>query len=250
MNIFSWLNGLSAVVVLAFGNVVGITLLIKYWRERKKLLPFAALMQLSVAYFFLGPAVTFFSLLLTSSNISPVAYGFLSYSHMPLSILNAMYLGYEIFNPKQRNKALLVFGLTGIVYYIALIGWPQHMFVGTPGADPMEMLDISLRSVILVCAMFYIVCVIFVLGGGFYFLRKKIEGIDRKRASNLSLSFLLFAFAAILDTVITSQLIMLARVIMALSVIYLYRGFNIKEETQTPHVKQEPDDESMYSKYT
>ncbi len=239
MDIFSWLNGISAVVVLVFGNVVGSSILLKYRRERKKLLPFAAIMQYSVAYFFLGPTVTFFTLLIASSNISPVTYGLLSYSHMPLAILNAMYLGYEIFNPKQRNKALLLFGITGIVYYVALIGWPQFMFVGTPGADPMEMLDISLKSVVLVCAMFYIVCVIFVLAGGFYFLRKKIEGIDRQRATNLAISFLCFAFAAILDTTITSQFMVLARIIMALSVIYLYRGFNIKEGTQTLRVQQD-----------
>ncbi len=232
MDIFSWLNGISAVAVFVLGNLVGFSLLVKYFYNQKRLLPFAAFMQFSIAYFFLGPVVTFFSLLVTNLNISPVLYGFLSYTHMPLAILNAMYLGFDIFNPEQKRKALWIFGLTGIVYYIGLFGWPQFQFLEAPDAKANEMLDISLRSVVLVCALFYIMCVIFVLAGGFYFLRKKIMGIDRKRAGYLTISFLCFAFAAIIDTVITSQFMVLARIIMALSAIYLYRGFNIKEEAE------------------
>jgi small-conductance mechanosensitive channel len=145
-------------------------------------------------------------------------------------------LGFEIFNPEGKKKALQVFGFSSVIYYIALIGWPTSMFETTVGADPLEMLDISLRNVVLVSAMFYIICVIFVLARGFLLLRKRIEGANRARATNLGISFLMFAFAAILDTVMTSEFMVIARIIMALSTIYFYKGFYIKKEAQTPQI--------------
>ncbi len=201
--------------------------MIKYSHERKSLLPFAGLLGVVVGFFYLGPTTTFISLLFTESNITPTTYGLLSYSHVPFGIMAAMWLGFSIFNPDRRKRALSIFGASGVVYYIALIGWPNAMF--TPGVNnPLEVLDIQLASVVEYMVIGYIACVVLILAINFYKIRPKLSGEPRRWATYLTLGFFLFAIAGILDAVLSSEFIVAARIIMALAVIYIYKGFYVK----------------------
>ncbi len=227
MNPFSLLNGLSALTVLILGIVTFVRVLFKYFHERKNLLPFAGLLGVVVGFFYLGPVTTFFSLLFTQTNIGYTTYGLLSYSHVPFAIMDAMWLGFSIFNPDRKKLAVSLFAASGVVYYIALIGWTGYMFL--PGFNlEGEMLDIQLASVVEYMVIGYIACVVFILAVNFYTLRPKLAGDNRRWATYLTLGFFLFAIAGILDTVLSSEFIVVVRIIMALAVIYIYKGFYVK----------------------
>ncbi len=237
MNIFSILNGLSALTVLVLGVVTCTRIIVKYFHERKPLLPFAGLLGLVVGFFYIGPTTTFFSLLFTQTNIPYTAYGLISYSHVPFAIMDAMWLGFSIFNPDHRKLGTSLFAASGVVYYIALFGWSKDMFAPStplpheeildilPGP---EILDIQLASVVEIMVIGYIICVVLILAVNFYTLRPKLTGDTRRWATYLTLGFFLFAIAGILDTVLSGEFIVVARVIMAFSVIYIYRGFYVK----------------------
>ncbi len=200
-------------------------------------MPLVAILGLSVALFYLGPVTNFFSLLLFTRDITPVEVGFLSYTFMPIAIVNAMNLGFEIFNPAKKKQALIIFAISSIPFYIAEFGWPTVMFEA-PDAIAGEMLDISLRNVVLVLAIFYIFSVLIILVRGFLSLTKRITGEDRTRAKNAGLTFFFFGVAAILDTVLSTSYISAARVVMALSVVYALKAFYITHKSSTPQVKE------------
>ena len=49
---------------------------------------------------------------------------------------------------------------------------------------------------------------------------------EKKKASNLSIGFIMFAIAAIVETTIPSNIIVIARVLMTISVFFWYKGFS------------------------
>jgi hypothetical protein len=176
-------------------------------------------------------------LVFTGNNIPVLVYGFLGFFIVPLSTLNAMYLGFEIFNPERKKLALIIYASTGIVYYIALFGWPGEMFKEGTNASG-EMLDITLQSVVLGSSIFYIMSMIFVISGGFVRLRRRITGFDRQRAIDLAIAFLLFSFAAIFEAVFSSNIIIIGHIMNALSVFFVYRGFHGKEKAPDNRTSQ------------
>jgi hypothetical protein len=234
MEIFSWMNGLSALAVFVSCIFAGTYLLVRYVRERKKLQPYAAAMIYSVAFFYFGTVVTFFSLVFTGSNVPSETYFFLNYTHMPLGVMVSMYLGFEIFNPEKKKRALIIYALIGVGYYIAMFGWPSLMHGDYP-AGP-EMADMSVRFIILYFSIIYILSIIFVLGWGFLRLSRRITGANRKRVLYLAAAFLLFASAGILDVALTSDIIVFARIFMFLSAVCLYKGLAVKDEDREPPV--------------
>ncbi len=234
MNVFSYLNGISALTVLVLGIITFIRVMIKYLHEGKKLLPYAGILGVVVGFFYFGPTITFLSLIFTQTNITNTTYGLLSYSHVPFAIMDAMWLGFSIFNPDRRKLAVSLFAASGVVYYISLFGWTDMMFTYGLGYDlacvppNCEMLDIQLASVIEFMVIGYIACVVIILAINFYKIRPKLTSDMRRWATYLTVGFSLFAIAGILDTVLSGEFIVLARVIMAFAVIYIYKGFYVK----------------------
>ncbi|GAB4317398.1 MAG: hypothetical protein Kow0069_20130 [Promethearchaeota archaeon] len=223
----TYMNGLSALAVMAFGYSTGVVFLAKYFREgrKKRLRPYVALTGFTGGSFYLGPVASFFHVLATGENLDFITYGFLSYAHVPLAIVNAMYLGFELFHPAVRNRVVALFAASAIPYWIALLGFPEAM-VAPEDVRPGELVDVQLQSVVLVLVTFYVLSTLFVLGGGFNHLRKRLpEGVERKKAGHLALGWVLFAAGAILDTVIATQFVVVARVVMAAGFYNISAGF-------------------------
>ena len=96
-----------------------------------------------------------------------------------------------------------------------------------------QMIDTSLTSVLLVLAIFYIISIIFVIGRGFFSLRKKVAGADRQRALYLGLSYVIFGIAAILETttgILGDLTLIIARVLMATYLLLVVLGFSSKPQ--------------------
>ncbi len=133
-----------------------------------------------------------------------------------------------------RHSIVLVHGTSAAADALAeRAGVPVRHLLSPSGhvsryTDP-EMLDIQLASVVEYMVIGYIVCVVLILAINFYKIRPKLTGDMRRWATFLTIGFFLFAIAGILDTVLSSEFIVIARIIMALSVIYIYKGFYVKE---------------------
>jgi hypothetical protein len=240
----SLINGISACTVMALGVTIGISFLIRYSREKKGLMPFASFTGWSLFGFYLGPFVTFWSLILNRSNISFILYGQLSYAITPIAIVNAMWLGFSIFNPDRKKLAAGIYAATAVPYYIALFGFPQLMIVGNASCGALSagaclaslngaglMVDISLSSVMLALNAFYILSVFLILVGGFLTLRRKIAGEGQKRVTLLMLGFLFFGIAGLMENTLGDLgdiAKILARVVMAACAICVYLGFSAK----------------------
>ncbi len=201
----------------------------RYRREKKKLMFFVSLLGFQFVALYLGPFVSFWSLIFTGANIDPILYGQLSYTVAPLAFLNSLWLGFSIFAPQKKNMVLLIFGLSAIPYYIALYGFSAAM-IGTETEVALLnasglMLDIALKSVVLGILALYILSGMLVLGTGFIKLRLKVGGMERKRATYLAIGAFLFGIAGMLDTTISSEYIMLARMIMVTFLVVDYFGW-------------------------
>ncbi len=228
-SILSYLNGISAIVAVSMAYLFGTLFIIKYLRQRKKLMPYTAIIGFSLGSFHMGTIVSFISLLVTGLNIDFVLGGYLGMSSVPIGIIDTMYLGFTIFKPELKTKVLILFIMTAIVYYIAIIFIPSDVFSGTippqiiPGEN--ELVDFAVRGIVLYLIIFYIASVILIVVVGFYKLSKRITGEEQKKARWISIAFILYAISAILDVTAPVVIIVIPRAIMILSYYYLYKGF-------------------------
>ncbi|HMF32511.1 MAG TPA: hypothetical protein VKK79_13900 [Candidatus Lokiarchaeia archaeon] len=237
-------NGISACVVMFIGGSMGVQFLVRYFREKKGLMPFASFTGFTLVGLYLGPFATFWSLMFTGSNISFILYGQLSYAITPIAIMNAMWLGFTIFSPDKRKLALYIYLATAVPYYILLFGFPVFMFVQNTSCGSVssedclsalngtgQMADISLTSGLLALNAFYILSVILILTWGFYNLRQKISGEEQKRVTFLMLGFLFFGIAAMMENTLGAFgdiAKIVARVVMATCAVLNYMGFSYK----------------------
>lgn len=220
----TYLNGISACVVFALGLLVAVRFSLLYADRKKSLMPLVILLGISAASFYLGPVVSFFSLLATGVNIPGVLYAWLSYSFVPVAVANAMYFGFTIFKPEWRKPVLWVYAVTGVMYWVALWGFPTLM-IEAPAPLPGELVDVSFQSVVLGILVFDILSIVTILAGGFHKLRTRVKSeVERRKASFLCAGWILFGFSAVIEVTAPSQLIVVARVVMAVAGYCLYMG--------------------------
>ncbi len=220
----SWVNGISASAVWFAATILGILTFISYARTRKPLKLAVGLLIISFSFFYLGPFVDFWDLILFNANITPELYALLSYTVGPVSVSAFMYLGFGAFNPKWKNKVVYIFLGTGIIYWIALYGWTSSMLEVDPLWVAGQMMDIALRSVAMLFILTYIVLILIVLAGGFIRLYKRLEGEYKILARNFAIGFLSFGVGDIIDSAIPSEYIVIARVFMFLFLAFVYLG--------------------------
>ncbi len=217
-------NIITEIIVTIVTLVLGFSFLNRYRKTKKELMPYVALLGFLSAMFYLGPIASFISLLTTATNLDKNTVAFLSYSHMPALMVVAMYLGFSIFNPDQKKLGVFIFTCTAVPYWIALFGFPDVMIGEVPVASG-ELIDITIQSVVLAILAVYILSSLIILGGGFYALRKRLDGKDKRKATDLCLAFVIFAMAGILEAT-TPIFAFIARILMIISYIFMYRGFS------------------------
>ncbi len=220
----TYINGLSALAVVVVAYVISIYFLVEFIRQRKKLAPFVSLMAFCLGSFSLGPSISLLYLLITNTPFDVTVAGYLSYSFVPIAIINAMYLGFTLFQPELLKKVVLAYVATGVVFYIFIFGFPSDSLGGQLYA---LIPDTTLKGVPMALAVVYILSAFFVLGRGFYKLAKRIDDLEKKRKLKILFwAFLMFGFGAILEIVAPSIIIFLARILLATSYVLLYMGFS------------------------
>jgi hypothetical protein len=222
------INGISLTVIGTIATVFGVLFLRRYFREKKKLLPFVGILFLCWTAQYLGPLTTFWSLVFTAENIDPLLYYQLSYTITPFSIINAIWLSFSIFNEKRRTLVTIIYIVTAVPYHIAQFGFPTLMFTASTPAEG-EILDLSLKSITLLLCFTYILTAMVVIGGSFLWLRKRVTGSERRRATYVGIGYIFFGFGTILDVISTTiTVLIIGRILMAIYLVFIYLGFSRK----------------------
>ncbi len=228
----AFMNGFSALCLFVLGLYFCFRYILYYKQQKKKLLPYVGLLALSLGSMYLGPTVAFITKFMTGQDIDVVLYGFLTYIHYPVVLSLAMYLGYNIFKPHLRWRMLLIYSLLGVVYLVAMVGWPSSMITATAPVEN-ELMDVNIHSVVLIIAIFYILSTFVMLGGNFIFLRKKLEdAAPRLKAMQLGIGWILFGVVGILETFNPLNIAIIPRSIMFIGFIFIFTGFApLKKDT-------------------
>ncbi|QEE15020.1 hypothetical protein DSAG12_00843 [Promethearchaeum syntrophicum] len=223
----TYLNGISAFCVLLTGFYFGIRFIIHYNSLKKSLLPLIAGLGIGLAIFYLGPSTAFFYLLFTGENISYILYGFLSYFTLPLTLILAMYLGFDIFKPSWKKGVMIFFSIFAIIWWVSFLFLRDYVFEASDSIGVGDLMDISyVLPIGLPMVAIAILSAMFLLGGGFLSIARKIEDkTKRKKSLFLALGWVLFAIAGILDTFLAPSLIALARLTMLIGYLLIFSGF-------------------------
>ena len=222
----TYLNGISAFCVLMTGFYFGIRFIVHYNKLKKSLLPLIAGLGFGLAIFYLGPSTAFFYLLITETNISGILYLYLSYFTMPLTLGLAMYLGFDIFKPSWKKGVMIFFSIFTIIWWASFILFPEQVFESSE-PTPGNLIDISFTTWIgLPMIGLAILSALFVLGGGFLSISRKVEDKKRRKKSMfLAFGWMLFSIAGILDTFPIALLLVVARLIMLIGYFLIFSGF-------------------------
>lgn len=195
---------------------------------KKPLMPWIAITAFGGGFLYLGPTSSFISILLTGSNLSPTLYGLLSYTTPSIATFTGMYAGFSIFNPNRKKLVAIIYAIAGVVYLLSLYLFPTLMIYAKPPA-PGELLDITLENVVLVLTGFFIISLLVILSIGFFKLSRRIKDPEEKKHSlMLGIGWILFAIAATTDAIVPVgliHLIVIARVLMAISLFLIFTGF-------------------------
>jgi hypothetical protein len=233
LSFLTYLNGITALLILGFAYFNGFRFLFLYWDQRKKLMPLISLLAFSMGSFYLGLTVSFSSLVLTGSNIDGILFGFLAYIHSPISITIAIFLAYDIFKPHLRNRMVIIFIVIDLIWWISFFGFPNKMINVEP-SEPGMLRDISLKSVILVIAGIYILSAVGLLGGNFYLLRRQLKDRDQlghKKATYQAIGWVLFGIGALGDIFLVYYWVIIPRIIMFVAYYLIFQSFRpLKEE--------------------
>ena len=229
----AYLNGLSALFLTLWGFLNFLRFFLLYLKEKKKLQPIVALLGLSLGAFSLGPSVSFFSLLLREENIHYVTYGLLSYTSQPITIIAAMYIGFEIFNKEKQKVVVGIYTFLGVIFWVTLFSWPSQVITAAP-VESGELLDVSLSSIALIYAAVTLISLPIIISSGFLRLRRSVSDPEaERRAKYLVRGWIVFSLAAILETVLASQFAIIARIFMVPAFINIFAGFKpIKRKAQ------------------
>ena len=224
-----FLNGLSELILFVFGFAYFIRFLILSINKKKKMAPLLALVALSLGSMHLGGAVAFLMKVIWAQDLDVIVYGYLTYIHVPFGLTLSAYLGYDLFNPKLKWWMVLVHGVLGVVYLIAMIGWPELMIYGLndpPAAD--VLIDVNIRHVALGVTIAYLVSTVLVMGGNFLRLRSKMNESERelkKKSLILGIGWILFGLTGLLCTLNPLNLSIIPNSACMVALILIFIGF-------------------------
>jgi len=226
----SYINGISAWLIVIIGYMFWIIFMLKYFKQKKPLLPYVSLLALCLGTFYLAPGITFIKVAFGGENLNETVYFLMSYILNPVGTLIVVYLGFSIFQPKYKKYASYFYMVLLVVYWILMFGWPQDAYEIVPGE---EILDENLTGVIRYLTTFNILTILVLITSGFLrlaFKMKKKGGTNAEvhKLFLIGIGWLLFSIASITDAIAPASLIyivLVGRIIMATSCFMIFEGF-------------------------
>ncbi len=197
LNIWAILIGVSETVLVLLGVFYFFKFFRDYAKYKKKLTPLLAILALSLGSMHLGGSVAFFMKLIWDLDLSYVVYGYLTYIPMPVGFTLAIFIAYEVFNPKLKWAMVGIHAALGIALIVAIIGWPGIQMQELP-ATTETLVDANIKHTVGTIFTIYVVSALLALGFNFFQIRSKMnenESEMRKKSLLLGVGWILWGFA-------------------------------------------------------
>lgn len=228
----SWFIGISSILLLLLGYTYCVLFLVKYIYVKKILVPIVALVAFCSGSFYLGPTVSFLSLLFTGQNITANLYYILSYVWLPIGTIGIVVMALNVFYPKYQKIAVIFYGIIAVIFWIFMFGFTEQQR-SVSQVEANELLDISHASVSLIITGLSLLSILFIDSGGFFFLSRKLSERsfpqkDIRKAQMISLGWFLFVASGVLDAVVPAEsigFIIFVRSLMIIAFNFIYLGF-------------------------
>ena len=227
----TYTSGISAAAIVIVGYAAGIFALIKYFKEKKPLLPLLSVVAFCFGTFYLDVTLSFITILLTGKNQIPIMVsGWIAFSTAPISMIAIMWLSFDIFKPELRNRVCLVIGISAIVYWILLFGFPDLMMGGFVDEEHLLVKHEAKLPLFIFIAIYMIINIV-ISAGGFLRIARRVEGKIKIRCIELVIGFLLFSISNAVDMLVPIGIILVpTRIAVVISYLLIFHGFLMHKE--------------------
>ncbi|MHA1111461.1 MAG: hypothetical protein ACTSRE_10200 [Promethearchaeota archaeon] len=236
LNGWALFNGISETALVLLGVFYFFKFFIDYGKSKKKLTPLLAILALSLGSMHLGGSVAFIMKLFWELDLNYVVFGYLTYIPMPVGFTLAIYIAYEVFNPKLKWLMVAIHAALGIALIVALVGWPDIQMQELPATSE-TLVDANIQSVVGTIFTIYIVSALLALGFNFFQIRGKMnesEALMRKKSLLLGLGWILWGIAEFFAKgqfdFIPIELVIVPNSIIFTSLIMIFLGFAPSKE--------------------
>jgi len=233
-SILAMVNGGTALLLIVLGYYYGIYYTLRFLKTKKKLLPLVAITAFICGSFYLGPGVSFLSLILTDVNIAGNIYLLLSYTGTPIGGICIISLGFNAFAPKAQKIAAIIFGILAVVFWIFMYGFTADQYTEVL-VGPTELLDVSQAGVVRIITLLIMVSMLLFDSLGFFIFARRLKKMDGtakevKKANMIGAGWFLFVMSGMMDAILpadimTIAVIIIVRGIMVLAFLLIFQGY-------------------------
>ncbi len=228
------ISGLTALIAVSLGFLLGIIVLIKYFKTKQVLIFnfFLCIIFTSSPWYPSGLGYLYW--IITGEFLSYQIYVLIGTVGIPIAILAWLNVYLSTIKPKMKKPVLIIYGIFSIFFELYLF----YFLLLAPGApvdsllgiiiDPTNPMDIDYKGFVLI---FLGVSILTSCITGFHFALKTMKKEEspeiRWKGRFLLIAFLFFGISAIFDALIEMDpiLLVIMRIILALAMFLFYLGF-------------------------
>ena len=233
---FGWAIGFLALGTISFCTIFGLWIIYRSRKLNAKLLAYMGLVIILSGFIFMGVTCDFITVLITGRNMENKHGEFNIISFFwaaPMAIISLYIFTELVVSEKKRKPILIIFSVSAVIYSLLIFLDPINSFNTNLPGKPGEVLlqsNIVIGSPLSYFTLFGIlVCIMCALG--YFRVSIKSKGIIRKKYFYLSLGYLLWITAAILESFFVSGVfIIFVRIMFTSSTVLWYSG--LREEPE------------------
>ena len=204
VDLFFWIDGLTASGVIIFGLLFGLFFIYKSKKTGAKMLITLGLANIFAGLTFLGVFLDFILVIFTRTNFDNTygMVGILSYIWLAPAVVSAIYIGGELLVPKAKWYLVSVFIVLSIVFYFLVFTDPFNTFnFNPPSVSGDGLIDYNLNTFSLAGMIMGLLLILIIIFLGFGFLIKSFQstGILKRKFFLLSMGSICFCVFGLLE---------------------------------------------------
>lgn len=222
-----YVNGTFSLIFVSISIIVGISLILKYFKNKEKIFIFVGLTWIFIAEPWFPSSFAFICYLLTNTLPPERVYLLLGTVLTPLGLIVWVYAYTEFMYSKKQKLYLIILVIIGVIYEVILF----YFWIVDPSAigvviGPVDINYNIIFNIYLVCLLIFLE----VTGISFAISTMKSPEPETKlKGKFLLLAWLLFLGGSILDLISSNSIIILtiARIVLIFSALAFYSSFNL-----------------------
>ncbi len=227
LNIYSYIDGITATIVSLFSLILGLNSINAYIKQKKLLLPWLSAFSFSMSFYFFH-MINFYYYMLNGTNLDANILGILTFILQPIAIFSLMFITANIFHEKNKSQIILFTSILSIIYYILLFGFFEAN-IGIKISLLSNLVKTYPKGGILIILVIFSLMAIAITGFDFYKLSKKIEDKTMRIKMQCVLwASILFLIGILINSIFDGFIIIFGRVIFLMSILFYLIGLNPK----------------------